>query len=225
VGHIAGAVGGDKSRLADTGFIFDADEANLRRWNGWWRIVRVDQWGIFFVGALAGMMLPALLYVTFVPSGTDMKQLEIAAVLAHQISAIAPALGLLVAILGAWILFKTQLDVVEGMVRSVTDILWTGSSAVRRWRGGDARAVYYTVLGVVVVWGMIAMKLQQPTTLLLIGANIAGAVFVVASLHLLYLNTRLLPAALRPPLWRRLCLVAMALFYAFFVGLVIRSFL
>ena len=85
--------------------------------------------------------------------------------------------------------------------------------------------MYYTVLGVVVVWGMIAMLLRQPTTLLLIGANIAGAIFVVAALHVLYLNIRVLPAALRPPLWRRLCLVAMALFYAFFMGLVIRSFL
>jgi len=29
----------------------------------------------------------------------------------------------------------------------------------------------------------------------------------------------------RPPLWRRLALVGMALFYAFFVALVARSFL
>lgn len=223
VGHIAGAVGGHKSRLADTGFIFEPDADNLRRWRGWWRVVRMDQWGIFFVGALAGMMLPALLYVTFVPAGTDMKQLEIAAVLAHQISVIAPALGLLVAVLGAWILFKTQLDVVEGMVRSVTDILWTGSERVRRWRGGDARAVYYTVLGVVVVWGIIALELAQPVVLLQIGANIAGVVFVIASLHLLYLNTRVLPVALRPPLWRRIALVGMAAFYGFFAVLVARS--
>jgi hypothetical protein len=226
VGHIGGAAGGQTSKLADTGFIFEADAQNLRRWHGWWRVVRVDQWGIFFIGALAGMMLPALLYVTFVPPGTDMKQLEIAAVLASQISQMAtPALGLLVAMLGAWILFKTQLDVVEGMVRSITDILWTGSSGVRRWRGGDVRAVYYLVLAVVVVWGIIAMKLRQPPTLLIIGANIAGVVFVIASLHLLYLNTRILPAPLRPPLWRWLALVGMALFYGFFVALVARSFL
>src|SRR6187455_2895448 len=64
VGHIAGAVGGAKVHLADTGFMFEADAANQARWRGWWRIVRVDQWGIFFVGALLGMMLPALLYVT-----------------------------------------------------------------------------------------------------------------------------------------------------------------
>jgi len=204
--------------------MFEPDAANQARWRGWWRIVRVDQWGIFFVGALLGMMLPALLYVTFVASGTDIKGLAISAVLAQTIGATAgPWLGVGVAFLGVWILFKTQLDCVEGMTRSITDILWTGSARVRAWRGGDVRAVYYSVLAVVVVWGIIALKLAAPVMLLQIGANIAGAIFVFASLHLLYLNTRILPVALRPPLWRRFALVGMALFYAFFVSLVVRS--
>ena len=226
VGHISGVVGGEKSQLADTGFMFEANEQNLSRWRGWWRIVRVDQWGIFFVGALAGMMLPALLYVTFVAPGTDIKGLAISAVLADTIGATAaPWLGLLVAALGAWILFKTQLDVVEGMTRSVTDILWTGSARVRAWRGGDVRAVYYSVLAAVVAWGICALKIAAPVMLLQIGANIAGVIFVIAGLHLLYLNTRILPAALRPPLWRRLSLIGMVLFYGFFVVLVARSLL
>jgi len=224
VGHIAGAVGGDRSQLASTGFIFEPDEANLKRWGGWWRIVRVDQWGIFFVGALLGMMLPALLYVTFVEPGTDIKGLAISAILANNIGSTAGvALGLIVATLGAWILFKTQLDSVEAMTRAVTDILWTGSARVRAWRGGDIRAIYYAVLAVVVVWGIIALRLAQPVVLLQIGANIAGAIFVIASLHLLYLNTRVLPVAMRPPMWRRISLVCMALFYAFFVTLVARK--
>jgi len=225
VGHIGGAVGGERSQLAGTGFMFEADAANLSRWRGWWRIVRVDQWGIFFIGALLGMMLPALLYVTFVASGTDIKGLAISAVLANTMGATSAAwLGVLVAALGAWILFKTQLDCVEGMTRSVTDILWTGSARVRAWRGGDVRAVYYSVLAAVVVWGIIALQVAQPVVLLQLGANIAGAIFVIASLHLLYLNTRVLPEALRPPPWRRLALVGMALFYGYFVTLVARSF-
>jgi hypothetical protein len=225
VGHIGGALGGEKTRLADTGFMFEPEAQNMRRWRGWWRIVRVDQWGVFFVGAVLGMMLPALLYVTFVPAGTDIKGLAISAVLANSIGAsAAPWLGMLVALLGAWILFKTQLDSVEGMTRAITDILWTGSGKVRAWRGGDTRAVYYGVLALVVVWGIVALKLAQPVMLLQIGANIAGVIFVVSSLHLLYLNTRVLPPALRPPLWRRIGLLGMALFYGFFVVLVARSF-
>ena len=225
VGHIGGMVGGERTQLADTGFMFAPDSGNLERWRGWWRVVRMDQWGIFFVGALLGMMLPALLYVTFVAGGTDIKGLAISAVLAEAVGAAAGSwLGIVVALLGAWILFKTQLDCVEGMTRSITDILWTGSERVRRWRSGDIRAVYYAVLGVVVVWGIIALQLAQPVMLLQIGANIASATFVFASLHLLYLNTRLLPPPLRPPMWRRVALVCMALFYSFFVVMVARSF-
>jgi membrane protein implicated in regulation of membrane protease activity len=59
--------------------------------------------------------------------------------------------------------------------------------------------VYYTVLAVVVVWGIIALKLAAPVMLLQIGANIAGLVFIISAIHLLYLNTRILPRELRPP--------------------------
>ena len=50
-----------------------------------------------------------------------------------------------------------------------------------------------------------------------IRANMAGFVFVIASLHLLHVNTRLLPEHIRPPMWRQVGLVAMSLFYGFFV--------
>jgi hypothetical protein len=224
VGYIPSAVGGKKVNLAHTGFIFTPDAEGMQRWRGWWRIVRADQWGVFFCGAILGMILPALLYVTFVPHGSDIRGLGISAALASSIGAHSgPMLAGVVALLGAWILFKTQLDSVEGMTRAITDILWTGSSRVRAWRGGDVRAVYYTVLGAIVVWGVIALRLAPPIVLLQLAANVAGFVFIVASVHLLYLNTRLLPKELRPPRWRRASLVAMTLFYAFFVTLSLSS--
>jgi hypothetical protein len=69
------------------------------------------------------------------------------------------------------------------------------------------------------VWGIIALRLTQPIVLLQLGANMAGIVFIISSLHLLRLNTTLLPPELRPPLWRRAALVATALFYGVFVTL------
>ena len=105
------------------------------------------------------------------------------------------------------------------MVRTVTDMLWTGSRRVRAWRGGDIRAVYYGVLAVTVCWGIVALRLAQPIVLLKLGANVAGFVFVVASLHLLYVNTRLLPVHVRPSIPRRIALGVVAVFYATFVSL------
>jgi len=226
VGHIPGAVGGHRAALASTGFTFVPDAEGMARWRGWWRIVRADQWGVFFTGALLGMVLPALLYVTFLPRGTDIRGLGISAALAQSVGAHAgPVMAGAIAFLGAWLLFKTQLDQLEGMVRTITDILWTGSRRVRAWRGGDVRAVYYAVLAVLVLWGVVALRLAQPIVLLQLGANVAGAVFVVAAPHLLWVNTRLLPPALRPPAWRRVALVLMALFYAAFTALSVRSLL
>jgi hypothetical protein len=217
-GYIPAAAAGRKVTLAATGFTFTADAEAMRRWRGWWRIVRADQWGVFFVGALAGMMLPALLYVTFLPAGADIRGLGISAALANSIGAReGPLLAGAIAVLGAWLLFKTQLDLTEALVRAITDILWTGSRKVRAWRGGDVRLVYYTVLVVAALWGIIALRLAQPIILLQIAANVAGFVFVVATLHLLYLNTRLLPPEVRPSRARCAVLVAMSMFYGFFV--------
>jgi hypothetical protein len=200
--------------------VFPPGAQATERWQGWWRIVRVDQCGIFAVGSLLGMLLPALLYVTFLPRGTDIQGLGISAALARAVSERQGALlAGVIAFLGAWVLFKTQLDNFEGMTRAMTDILWTGSPLVRRVKDGDVRRVYYTIMAVLTVWGVIALQLAQPIVLLKISANVAGVIFIIASLHLLYVNTRLLPPHVRPPTWRRVALVAMALFYGFFVCL------
>lgn len=244
VGYIPTALAGKKVTLAHSGSTFIPTTAALQNWKGWWRIVRVDQWGVYFIGALLGMALPAMLYVTFIPAGTDIRGLGIAAALAQAVGTQHGALFAgMIAVLGVWVLFKAQLDLLEGMTRAVTDILWTGSKRIRRWRGaevddssasspgsgnadtdsqsssGDVRYIYYGVLLLVSLWGIVALRFTQPIILLTISANMAGIAFIVSALHVLYVNTRLLPVELRPAMWRRVALVALALFYGTFTTL------
>jgi hypothetical protein len=220
VGFIPAAVAARKVRLAHIGNIFNITPQSLEAWKGWWRIVAFDQWVIFFGGIFFGMGLPALLYTAFVEPGKDIRGLAIAAELANAMTARGQAvLAFLVALMGAWVLFKTQLDILDGTVRALTDIIWSSSRRAREWRDGDVRYVYYALLAALVVWGVIALRLTQPIVLLQLGANMAGIVFVVSALHLLYVNSTLLPKAIQPPLWRRVALVAMAVFYGFFVYL------
>jgi len=101
-GYIPAAIGGHKVHLAHSGFIFAHDAEAIRRWRGWWRVVRADQWGVFFAGAILGMALPALLYVTLLPRGSDIQGVGISAALAHGVDARAGALlGGVIAFLGA----------------------------------------------------------------------------------------------------------------------------
>jgi hypothetical protein len=135
-GYISAAIGGKKVNLAHSGFIFPPEKEMLRRWDGWWRIVRADQWGVFFGGALLGMLLPGLLYVAFLEPGTDIRGLGISAALASGIAATAgPTLAVVVAFLGAWILFKTQLDQLEGWCARSPTSSGPGASASARCAG------------------------------------------------------------------------------------------
>ena len=223
VGYIP-TVLGDRVRLAPQGNVFDVEPSSLASWRDWWKFLNVDQWGIFAVGSIVGMALSCLLTLQFAPAGPGAGPWAVAnSQAAGMASTLGPAFWYLTLICGLWILFSTQLGVVDGVPRAITDILWSGSAAVRRWRGGDVRAVYYGVLALFTAWGCVALNLATPLTLIIIGANIAGVIFVFESVHTLIVNRTLLPGELRPSRWREAGLVGCALFYGASVFITTRS--
>ena len=44
-----------------SGVTFPDDAANTARWRRWYRLLLIDMWGVFFVGAILGMLLPTIL--------------------------------------------------------------------------------------------------------------------------------------------------------------------
>jgi hypothetical protein len=48
VGYIPAPIGGLRRKLAHVGTIFSITPQNMKCWNEWWRIIRVDQYVIFF---------------------------------------------------------------------------------------------------------------------------------------------------------------------------------
>jgi len=221
VGYIPGAVGGRKVNLSPTGKIFRITPENLRRWRDWWRYSTTDQWLIFVLGSLIGMFLTVNMATALIPHGTEIGGWSVANFQAVELAKIGgKLLWVLTALNGFWILFSTQLSVSDGYIRQSTDALWV-SDRVRNWCKGDVRILYYSLLAIFTVWGCIAINLAQPFILILIGANTAGLVFVVSAIHVLIVNRKILPQEIKPPLWREIGVLACALFYAFFVGMLI----
>ena len=220
VGYIPSLFGGCDVRLAETGKVFPTTAENLNRWKQWVWFAKVDQYGVFLFGALVGMVLPCLLAVQVLPAGQDLRGLAVAAEVANGLTAVGGSpFWSLTLICGFWILFSSQLGSLDALVRIITDILWAGNSRVRRWRGGDVRWLYYLLLGMMMVWGLIALHLATPIFLFQITANIACLITAMVSLHVLYVNRVLLPPAVRPPVWRQITLVLCAGFYGAFVFL------
>jgi hypothetical protein len=61
VGAIAGLVGGRQREILSSGVTFPENERNASVWRRWFRFILLDQWGIFFWGAILGILLPSTL--------------------------------------------------------------------------------------------------------------------------------------------------------------------
>jgi hypothetical protein len=223
VGYIPTMLG-DKVTLSAQGNVFEPTESAMRAWHGWWKYMHLDQWAIFGFGSILGMALTILFTLQYVPEGTVAGEWAVANMQAEGIARVhGRVFWYLTVLAGLWILFSTQLGIVDGLPRSTTDMLWSASPAMRRWAGDDCRKAFYTVLLVFAVWGCIGLNLARPLTLIIIGANAAAFIFVVESIHTLVVNRRFLPRQLRPPLWREACLVLCSIFYgSFLVGALYR---
>jgi hypothetical protein len=218
VGAIASAVGGTKIKLSSVGKVFPVNEGTLKQWRTWWHYVLTDQCALWAGGCFVGMFLTCNLTAGTTPRGTDLQGLGVGAYQAHYLAQkYGPLLWHLTLLNGFWILFKTQLAVMDSMCRLTTDVLWTASPAVRRLARDSVSKIYYTLLGSFAVWGCIALQLAQPLTLIKLGAVNAGFISAFSASHLLIVNRRLLPEPLRPPRWRQVGLLLCTLFYGFFI--------
>lgn len=228
-GYIPAVVGGHRVEVSSTGSVPEETADSLSRFKEWWRYIRFDQGWIWAVGCFLGMGLPALMTVQFIPPGTQIGGMAVAVRQAEGISAsmggLASAGGTilwyLTLLTGFWILFSTQLGIMDFIPRSLTDLLWTSNPRVRAWSGGDIRKVYYTILVVFVLWGCVAINLAQPFVLILLGAFAAGVIMTIASVHVWYLNRKFLPKEYQAPVWRQVMLWLMAGFFGFFSVVVI----
>jgi hypothetical protein len=194
------AVGAQTVLLPRDGAIFPPSEANLAKWREWWRYLRADLSHLWTAACLIGMALPVLLALDAVPRDRDMSGFGAGAVFARELARrYGPMLWLPALLTAVWIFFSTQVGIVEGFARHVTEMLWTGGV---RPRAVGTGWTYYPVLALFVLAGSLAMTAAEPLALILIGANVAAVNFALLSFHTLRLNRALLPESLRPPRWR-----------------------
>ena len=222
VGAIPSAVGGIEIQLSHVGTVFPATGANLVRWREWLRYVHADQiwvWGLF---CFLGMFLNVNLATAIIPHGTDLQGLAAGAYQAEYLRKIWPGFWFLTLFNGFWILFKTQLGNTDILVRTITDALWMSSSRAREWKRG-IRAIYYGILLLFSVWGIIVLRSASPFQLFKILANMAGIVLMIAGVQIFLVNRRFLPPVLRPRSWREAGLLLCSAFYAFFAYFVVRD--
>ena len=220
MGYRTGYLGGlraEERALRDNGTTFTDDAANAARWKRWYRLLLADQWGIFFIGAMLGMLLPTILMAYAVQASGE--QPTTATVPTFVASALGAEYGrgmfYIVLVIGVLILFSTQLGIFEAMVRVTTDASHANSPRLRRLIEGDPRRFYFPFMFILLVAISIILHLALPVNLVQWSANMSNLGALIFPFLLIYLNRRL-PKTARPKWWHTVLLLVNVVFFGFF---------
>ena len=185
---------GDEVAAPTTGFFFRRDEANMRRWNEWWKVANREQFTTFFViGGIALLVFMALTFVTVGTGGAeesfDFIRVQGEALQADQ----GDWLGTVFWLIGSVVLFSTNLTVLDMVGRLTADVLKTG--ALRDNDGWSESRLYFLTVWAMIVFGSLILLsgVDQPLVLLVIASSLNGLVMFVYSVLLLRLNRGVLP--------------------------------
>jgi len=177
----------------------------------------MDQWLVFFTGAMVGMFIPSVLvrWLASQPGAATPTSENMPVYAATELAKQAAFLYPFVLAIGALILFKTQTTILEMLTRNTTDTAIAVSPRLRRWINGDSRRAYYLIAIIFILVISVVIHLALPTDLLIISGNMSNLASLIYPWVLIYLNTKL-PKPARASWWSKVVLVLNVLFFGFF---------
>jgi hypothetical protein len=210
--RIVSPLTGEPVAHSGTGWRFEANDENLSRWRGWWRLANVEQLSTFVAISFVTILFTSVLaFATLggiegLPRDIGFLRIE-----GEVLSAsVGGWFGRLFWAVGAFSLFAAALGIVDFTSRLGADVIRTVY-----WRGGKESIVYAYFVWAMVLTGtlILAAGFDQPLVLLVLAGCVAAFMMFIYSALLIVLGRRMLPAQIRPVGYRTAALAwAVALF-------------
>ncbi len=222
VGAIPSMVGGHKITLSHVGCVFQVTRETAARFGRWYRHVLRDQLALFMPACFIGLALPSILSVEFLPRGTTAEAWTAAGMTADGVAArvaevSGPAMGrafwLLVLFCGFLTLAPTTCSSADGTIRRWVDVLWTCLPPLRKLHPRHIGRVYFICLCAYVCLGLFMLTFVPPGKLLVRATTVFNYALGFSFLHVVYVNTLLLPREIRPGWLARAAMLLGALFF------------
>ncbi|MCH2127868.1 MAG: Nramp family divalent metal transporter [Pirellulaceae bacterium] len=222
VGAIGSAVGGRTVSLSHVGQVFRPTEKNMTRWRGWIRHIVRDQAVIWMICCFIGMALPCMMSVEFIRNA-PVSGLRVAGMTADGIEHRFPGygLGIMTLLIGFLILYPGQILSCDTVPRRWCDIIWTASPRARRLDEHGVRKIYYGLMFLLAVWGLLVLIFLEPLAILKIGGVLMNFGLGAAALHAIVVNCTLLPPEVRPNWFMRIGVVCSSVFFFTISGIVL----
>jgi hypothetical protein len=220
--RIVSPITGEEAAAPATGTMARQDEANIRRFYGWWSVANKEQLVSFwFICVFSITIFSALAYSTVFGQNISSGQANLAFIKAEGEvlkAIVAPWFGTFFWVFGALSMILVALGTIDYISRIVADVLKTVYlQQSQRWTESK---IYFIVAWTTIAAGSIILLsgFNQPLLLLTIAACSNGVVMFIYSILLIQLNRRGLPPALRVRGFRLAMLGFATLFYGFFAG-------
>ncbi|MCS6862996.1 MAG: Nramp family divalent metal transporter, partial [Abditibacteriales bacterium] len=207
---------GQTEKVPSTGFLFPETQENISRFRQWMSHFRKEQMLIFWL--LNSLTILLFIFGSLavlhpqgeVPTGMAIATTQ-AKILAQTMGAFGEKLFLIVAFAT---LFSTQLALIDGAARAVSDMLYVNFPAAQR----KSLSWWYTVIagGWIGAGCLLALFEIPPFLQLLFNACLGGVAMAIYVPLTLYINKRFLPRSIRPDLLSTFFLLAASALYIFF---------
>ena len=245
IGAIPSMVRGLDLQLSHQGAVFDPTAPGaMPRWKRWYKHIMRDQWVIWAPACFIGLALPSMLSVEFLDRGAAVPDKWVAATMtaegvrdrvngvvttdnprdmtAEALAAqeaneggLGNAFWFMTVFCGFLVLAPSMSTSADGVIRRWVDVFWTTSDRLRDMPPGAIKTVYFRVLIVYALLGLVTLVSIKPATLLMIAAAIYNYALGISCLHTLYVNRSLLPRQLQARTSMQIALLLAGLFFLF----------
>ncbi|MFQ5956470.1 MAG: Nramp family divalent metal transporter [Candidatus Brocadiales bacterium] len=225
VGRIINPIRGQVEAVPSTGFIFEPTRENLERWRTWFLDFRLEQAVTFwFVTSFTIMLFFVAAAATLYPAGLVPKGFEVAVTQSRILETIAGRPGhYLFLIVSFAALFSTQLAIIDGMARTISDLIYVNFPRAQK-RSLSFWYMFFAGAWIMVGCGLAVFQIP-PLVLLISNACFGGLAMAVYCPLTLVINRRFLPEGARPGIISSIFLAIASLVYIFFVIYSVTTFL
>src|SRR5918998_332117 len=197
--RIVSPITGEEEARPSTGYSFEVNEENMRRWNGWWKVANREQLLTFVIIGLGTLIGLSVLVASVLGEGTygDPGSIDF---LKEEAVILGDEIGLwfeyFFYIAGFAVLLSTNVGIVDYVSRLTADSLKTGYLARREFCSESK--LYFVAAWIICIGGSIIIWSGiEPLFLLVIASSGGGVVMFLYSGMLIWLNRRILPEPIR----------------------------
>jgi len=199
----------------------DFSKKSISCFQKWWRLVSTEHLIVFWLMGLVTMALLMLLSYSATFGKGISGTADISFVITESTfisSGLSPIFGILFLIVVVIMLFQTQLGVLDSTSRIMAENFALKKMELKKKSKINLSKIYYTFLWAQIAFGTILFlaNFKQPLTLIVVGAVInAVAMFVHLGL-VNWMNHKVLPKEVQAPIWRKVIIVLIFLFFGVF---------